>query len=79
MILRKIVLTILACALPLLGALDAESAHRQKPERQAEPGAPPKDCTRYNSRYGFYGNIWCTPAEQERWDRWDAARFMRTR
>lgn len=75
MMFRNIVLTGLGCALPLLGAVDAESAQRQKPVRQAERSAPPKDCTRYNSRYGFYGNIWCTPAEQERFDRWDAARF----
>lgn len=28
----------------------------------------PKDCTRYNGRHGFYGNIWCTEAEQRAWD-----------
>ena len=30
---------------------------------------PLKDCTRLNGRYGYYGNPWCTPAEQDRWDR----------
>jgi hypothetical protein len=33
---------------------------------------PVKDCTRINGRSGYYGNPWCTPAEQERWDRWEA-------
>jgi hypothetical protein len=36
--------------------------------------APLKDCTRLNGRWGYYGNPWCTPAEQLRWDRWDAQR-----
>jgi len=35
---------------------------------------PVKDCTRFNGRWGYYGNPWCTPAEQDRWDRWDARR-----
>jgi hypothetical protein len=35
---------------------------------------PPKDCTRYNGRIGYYANPWCTPAEQRAWDLWDAAR-----
>jgi len=33
-----------------------------------------KDCTRLNGKGGYYGNPWCTPAEQLRWDRWDAHR-----
>jgi hypothetical protein len=36
--------------------------------------APIKDCTRLNGRWGYYGNPWCTPVEQLRWDRWDAQR-----
>ena len=36
--------------------------------------APLKDCTRLNGRWGYYGNPWCSPAEQLRWDRWDAQR-----
>jgi len=39
--------------------------------------APLKDCTRLNGRWGYYGNPWCSPAEQLRWDRWDAQRFGR--
>jgi hypothetical protein len=36
--------------------------------------APLKDCTRLNGRWGYYGNPWCTEAEQARFDRWDARR-----
>ncbi len=39
--------------------------------------SPPKDCTRINGRWGYYGNPWCSKAEQLRWDRWDAARAAR--
>lgn len=41
--------------------------------------APLKDCTRFAGRYGYYGNPWCTPAEQERWDRWEARQLDRSR
>ena len=34
----------------------------------------PKDCTRLNGRFGYYGNPWCTPAEQRAWDLWDTRR-----
>ena len=37
--------------------------------------APVKDCTRFNGRWGYYGNPWCTPAEQQAlWDRAEARR-----
>lgn len=39
--------------------------------------AAPKDCTRYNARWGHYTNIWCTPAEQLAFDLWDAERARR--
>ncbi len=38
---------------------------------------PVKDCTRINGRWGYYGNPWCSKAEQLRWDRWDATRAAR--
>ena len=38
------------------------------------PQSPPKDCTRLNGRFGYYGNPWCTPEEQRLWDRWTATR-----
>jgi hypothetical protein len=40
--------------------------------------APPlKDCTRINGRWGYYGNPWCSPAEQLAWDRAEAKRLAR--
>lgn len=42
------------------------------------PHTPSKDCTRINGRYGYYGNPWCTRAEQIRWDRWTARRRARS-
>ena len=51
-------------------------------ERQASQGkyvreAPVKDCTKINGRYGFYGNPFCTPQEQARFDRWQARQLRR--
>lgn len=43
-----------------------------KPARRSSQ--PLKDCTRYNSRYGFYGNIWCSEREQQLWDRYGTGR-----
>ncbi len=48
------------------------------PTRPSTPGdarGPVKDCTRFNGHFGFYGNPWCTPEEQDRWDRWQADRL----
>jgi hypothetical protein len=57
------------CALIMVTALvgmasasDAGSRARYAPHL--------KNCRRYNGPWGFYGNIWCTPAEQRRWDRY---------
>jgi hypothetical protein len=38
---------------------------------------PLKDCTRYNGNWGYYGNPWCTKAEQALWDRAEARRIGR--
>ncbi len=43
-------------------------AARRKSARNWQP-APVKDCTRLNGRWGYYGNPWCTKAEQDAWDR----------
>lgn len=48
-------------------ALPAEAGKR-KSARTWQP-APVKDCTRLNGRFGYYGNPWCTKAEQDAWDR----------
>ncbi len=53
-------------------AIPAESGSR-KQVRAAQ--APVKDCTRVNGRWGYYGNLWCSPAEQQAWDRAEARRL----
>jgi hypothetical protein len=66
-------LMILALALaPQPAIADGAAATRT---REAAVRPPVKDCTRVNGRVGYYANPWCTPAEQERWDRWEAARL----
>lgn len=34
-----------------------------------------KDCTRYNGRWGYYGNPWCSAREQDAFDRHEARRL----
>lgn len=75
----------LSVALLLLSGLvwHASAAAMAEPRRDQPPAAqsqprdtpPTKDCTRYNGTFGFYGNPWCTPEEQARWDRWETRRF----
>lgn len=55
-------------------AVPAESGSR----RQARAAQPPvKDCTRVNGYWGYYGNRWCSPAEQLAFDRAEARRLAR--
>ena len=49
----------------------------QKVARKALRDVPVKDCTKYNGRWGYYGNPYCTPEEQERFDRWEARNLYR--
>jgi hypothetical protein len=58
----------------LSAAASAEGDRYAKSERADWRVAPVKDCTRFNGRSGYYGNPWCTPQEQARWDRWSAER-----
>jgi len=60
--------------LSLLTALIAYSVAEAGSVRRCYAEALFKDCTRLNGRWGYYGNPWCTPSEQLRWDRWDARR-----
>ncbi len=60
--------------LPLAASADPAKTSRV---RQSATLSPPKDCTRFNGRFGYYANPWCSYAEQERWDRWEAARAKR--
>ena len=53
----------------------ASEAGSRKRVRSAPP--PVKDCTRLNGRWGYYGNPWCTPAEQLTFDRAEARRLGR--
>lgn len=39
---------------------------------------PVKDCTRFNGRYGYYGNPWCTEREQLLWDLYSSGQRPRT-
>jgi hypothetical protein len=69
LVLRSIIgIAIIVIIAALGGAAEADKARRLYAE------APLKDCTRLNGRWGYYGNPWCTPAEQLRWDRWDTRR-----
>jgi hypothetical protein len=71
-------------ALALLTTLTASAEATGRPHarddyrwRNDQPQPPVKDCTRFNGRSGYYGNPWCTEAEQLRWDRWEARRRSR--
>lgn len=55
-------------------AADAASGKGLRSQRAKVVTPPPKDCRRYNGYSGYYGNPWCTDAEIERWERWDARR-----
>jgi hypothetical protein len=58
-------------------AMPCASADARGKARRAYADAPVKDCTRLNGRWGYYGNPWCSPAEQLRWDPWDVRRIGR--
>ena len=68
-----LLLAIAAMATPSL----AKSYKSSKVQRPVVREAPLKDCTRVNGRWGYYGNLWCTPAEQLAWDRAEARRLGR--
>ena len=64
----KVALTlVLGSLIPATPGMSA-GRHVYRPEP-----SPPKDCTKLNGRNGYYGNPWCTEAEQRQWDRYDAA------
>jgi hypothetical protein len=65
---------LLVAALSVAGAAHAGGERWRKAGRADVREAAIKDCTRLNGRYGYYGNPWCTPAEQARWDRWSAGK-----
>jgi hypothetical protein len=67
-------MTIRVGLIALLAAVLATGAAHANKARRYNTDAPIKDCTRINGRWGYYGNFWCTPAEQLRWDRWQTRR-----
>ena len=58
----------LTCALAVVTAIIGVASVADAAGRVRH--APLKDCRRYNGPWGFYGNNWCTPAEQRQWDRY---------
>ena len=56
---------------------DAKRASRDFRSIERYGPIPPKDCTRLNGRFGYYGNPWCSRQEQLLWDRWEAERIRR--
>jgi hypothetical protein len=68
------IVAVVAAAAVLAGPVSAEG-YRVERSRHSVREAPVKDCTRLNGRVGYYGNPWCTPQEQARWDRWEASRL----
>lgn len=75
---------LLLAALAVLTALPMKAeaysrAQQASTWRQLDVKRPKKDCTRLNGRVGYYANPWCTPREQERWDRWEALQVSPSR
>ncbi|MEO8422019.1 MAG: hypothetical protein ABI457_12580 [Hyphomicrobium sp.] len=69
-------LTCIALALSVASAFAAPAESRSRRAVRAYQ-APVKDCTRLNGRWGYYGNPWCSPAEQHAFDRAEARRLTR--
>lgn len=63
-----------ATAVPMHASADHGPSN---PVRRIAGDGPIKNCTRLNGRMGYYGNPWCTPAEQALWDRWEARRILK--
>ena len=70
-------LTCAALVIALAAMAASPSFADRKSARTAQPPPALKDCTRVNGRWGYYGNLWCTPAEQQAWDRAEARRLGR--
>jgi len=72
--LRSLTCMTLALSVASAFAAPAESRSRRAVRAYQEPV---KDCTRLNGRWGYYGNPWCSPAEQQAFDRAEARRLAR--
>ncbi len=71
--LRSLTCIALLLAVASASAVPAESGSRAK--ARYWNASPVKDCTRLNGRWGYYGNPWCSRAEQQAWDRAEARRL----
>jgi hypothetical protein len=67
-------LVLLGAGVAMAGAASAEEYRAYKASRAYVREAPVKDCTRFNGRFGYYGNPWCSPREQAAWDAWSDRR-----
>jgi len=63
---------LVAAIASVAGVASAEEWDRGNRTARADDRGEVKDCTRFNGRWGYYGNPWCTPEEQARWDRWSS-------
>jgi hypothetical protein len=72
---RALAVLVLLAVAPHGATADAGSDQAPRQTSEAPGSRPAKDCTRINSRFGYYANPWCTPAEQLQWDRWEAKRY----
>ncbi len=64
---------LLVASAGMLCAPAAAAKRRSAPAWQPAPVV--KDCTPLNGRFGYYGNPWCSKAEQDAWDRASARRL----
>ncbi|MGD9783728.1 MAG: hypothetical protein AB7E80_04805 [Hyphomicrobiaceae bacterium] len=72
--------SLLTCAGALLfdTISTAQAGSRDRRVRTADSFAI-KDCTRFNGHWGYYGNPWCSPAQQRAFDRIETRRSGRIR
>jgi len=75
----------IACAVVFVTAMsvageaaNAGARHARGTARAADSQAPARDCTRFNGRYGYYGNLWCDERQQRQWDLWVDPRRVRS-
>jgi hypothetical protein len=65
----------LALVLATASMIAPAYAGKRKDLRSWQPAPVVKDCTPLNGRFGYYGNPWCSRAEQNAWDRATARRL----
>lgn len=66
---HRLLLTLAIFLLASAAMLPSPADAAKRKSARTWQAAPVKDCTRLNGRWGYYGNPWCTKAEQDAWDR----------